>query len=396
MTLRESIGMFVDGQSPELWQMADDIFDRPELQFKETYASGLLADALEKRGFAVERGLGSLPTAFRAVYKVGEGGPKIGLLCEYDALPMGHGCGHHMQGPAILGAADAVKNVLTGASYTLVVYGTPAEEGGAGKVIMLRDGYFNDIDVALMMHGGPATQVDVKSMAMQKLLVTFRGKAAHAALKPDAGRSALDALLLAFQGTEFMREHVREDTRMHYTVVDAGGPENSVPAKASGSFTLRSYNTDYLREVVRRFRKVAEGAAMMTETEVDIDDNELFSRDGKVPAHRLNERLMDAARYYDAPNLKGAREKTGSTDFGNVTYRLPGACLRVAFVDEGVSSHSQGFLDEGKTARAHTAVTVAAKALAACAADLILEPALLAEIKAEFAKHKEDMKTGRA
>lgn len=393
MSVKECIDRYVDQIKDSLCQTADAIFGRPELAFHEEYASKMLEDALEKEGFQVERGLGSLPTAFRAVWKNGEGGPRIGLLCEYDALPMGHGCGHHMQGPSILGAAFAVKHCLKDADYTLVVYGTPAEEGGAGKLIMLNDGYLEDIDVALMMHGGPATQVDVKSMAMQTLVVTFHGKSAHAALKPDAGRSALDALLLAFQGTEFLREHVKEDTRMHYTVVDAGGPENSVPAKAVGRFTLRSYNTDYLKEVIARFRKVVAGAAMMTETEFEIDDNPLRSRDSKVPAHRLNELLMEAARYYGAPNIKGAREKTGSTDFGNVTYRLPGSCLRVSFVDDGVSSHSQEFLDEGKTERAHRAVEIGAKVLAAAACRLIQEPETLKEIKEEFSRHREAMKS---
>lgn len=396
MTLRERIGQHIDNAAAQLCRMADDIFDRPELAYHEEFASTLLEDALEERGFTVERGLGSLPTAFRATCKQGEGGPNIGLLCEYDALPMGHGCGHHMQGPSVIGAAAAVKDCLTDKPYTLTVYGTPAEEGGAGKLVMLKDGFINDIDVALMMHGGPATQVDVKSMAMQTLIVTFYGKSAHAALKPDAGRSALDALLLAFQGTEFLREHVKEDTRMHYTVADAGGPENSVPAKAVGRFTLRSYSTDYLQQVVARFRKIVEGAAMMTETTYEIDDNPLLSRDSKVPAHRLNEVMMDAAAFYKAPNIKGAREKTGSTDFGNVTYRLPGACLRVAFVDEGVSSHSQAFLDDGKTERGHNAVLTGAKVLAAAAAQLIEEPETLEEIKNEFRMHRDSMKAGKA
>lgn len=396
MDIRTAIEQHIEKEQIRLWEMADAIFDNPELAFKETFASHLLEEALCERGFHVERGLGSLPTAFRAIYRQGEGGPNIGLLCEYDALPMGHGCGHHMQGPAIVGAADAVKNTLQGRSYTLTVYGTPAEEGGAGKLIMLRDGYLNELDVALMMHGGPATQVDIKSMAMQTLVVTFHGKSAHAALKPDAGRSALDALLLAFHAVEFLREHVKEDTRMHYTIIDAGGPENSVPSKAVGRFTLRSYNTDYLTELVTRFKKIVEGAALMTETSYEIDDDPLMSRDGKIPAHHLNAILMEHAAYYNAPNIKGAREKTGSTDFGNVTYRIPGACLRVAFVDEGVSSHSQAFLDDGKSERGHRAISVAAKVLAATAAQLIEEPASLLKIQQEFQETREKMKAGKA
>lgn len=392
MRLHQQIADLIDRRGDFYTAMADAIFDAPELSFEEKKASAMLSDALKALGFEVELGLGRLPTAFRAVWSQGAGGPRIGLLCEYDALPMGHGCGHHMQGPAIVAAAEAVKEAMQGEAYSLVVYGTPAEEGGAGKLIMLEDGCFQDIDMALMMHGGPATQVDVKSMAMQKILVTFHGKSAHAALKPDAGRSALDALLLAFQGTEFLREHVKEDTRMHYTVVNAGGPENVTPSTAAGSFTLRSYNTDYLQEVVRRFSKVVEGAAIMTETTYDMDIDPLGARDSKVPAHHLNALLMEAAQLYQAPNIRGAREKTGSTDFGNVTYRLPGACLRVAFVDDGVSSHSQGFLDEGKTERAHAAVRAAAKILALTVCQIIQKPEHLRTIREEFSMHRENMK----
>ena len=396
MNPKERISHYIDGQQQALWDMADAIFDKPELGNQEVFASGLLTDALKQRGFQVTLGLGTLPTAFKATYQQGTGGPNIGLLCEYDALPMGHACGHHLQGPAIIAAADAVKHALPEGSYTLTVYGTPAEEGGAGKLVMLKDGFLQDIDVALMLHGGPATQIDVKSMAMQGVKVTFHGKSSHAALKPEAGRSALDALLLSFQAVEFLREHVKEDTRMHYTVLDAGGPENIVPQKAVGKFVLRSYNTDYLKEVVARFKNIVKGAALMTDTTYDLDDNPMMGRDGKVPVHLLNALIMDNAGFYGAPNIKPAREKTGSTDFGNVTYLKPGTCLRIAFVDEGTSSHSQEFLDAGKTRRGHDAITMGAKVLAATAVDLILSPDKLSAIQREFADTKEKMKQGRA
>ena len=197
------------------------------------HAQKVLTVWLEKEGFVVERGVAGVETAFKAVYRHGEGGPNIGLLCEYDALPgIGHACGHHMQGPSILAAAKALKDAEIREPYTITVYGTPAEESVSGKIRMIQNGCtFEELDVALMMHGGPATQVDVKSLANSKYKVVFHGVSAHAAIKPEKGRSALDALILAFQGIEFLREHVNSDVKIHYTVVNCGGtPANVVPA----------------------------------------------------------------------------------------------------------------------------------------------------------------------
>lgn len=380
----------IDKISPKLINMADTIFDNPELCFKEFKAAKLLTDYLKENGFNVEMGLGSLETAFRATYEVGQGGPVIGLLCEYDALAeLGHGCAHHMQGPSIVGAAAAIKEMVADKPYKLVVYGTPAEEGGGGKIIMIREGYLTDIDVALMMHGGPATQTDVKSLASSTINVTFHGKSSHAALKPEMGRSAFDALLLAFHGVELLREHVLEDTRMHYTVLDAGGPANVVPAKAVGNFSLRSYNSTYLKDIVRRFEKIVEGASIMTETTYEI--NVVKTLESKVPVYKLNELLMENAELVDAPARKPAREKTGSTDFGNVTYLVPGSCIRVAFVDSHVSSHSTEFADAGKTEKGHNAVITAAKIIAGTAFDMIDNTENVKEIQREFNERKAKM-----
>lgn len=388
--MKETIFNCINEMTSELLAMSDYIFDNPEMAFKEFKAGDILTQFLKEKGFSVKCGLGSLETAFRAVYENGTGGPVIGLLCEYDALEgLGHGCAHHMQGPSIVGAAVAIKNMLKDKSYKLVVYGTPAEEGGGGKITMLKEGYLTDIDVALMMHGGPATQTDVKSMALQDISVTFYGKSAHAALKPELGRSALDALLLTFQGLEFLREHVKEDTRMHYTVVDAGGPKNVVQAKTVGSFSLRSYNSVYLQDVVRRFEKIVEGASLMTETTYEIVKERTL--ESKIPAYKLNEILISNAELIDAPNRKPAREKTGSTDFGNVTYLLPGACIRIAFVGENVTSHSVEFMNEGKSESGHAAVITAAKILAGTVFDLIKNPDKVKEIQYEFRSIKKEM-----
>lgn len=388
--MKQNLFNNIENNKNKLFEMANYIFDNPELGYKEYKASKLLTDFLENEGFVVEKGLGSLDTAFRAIYEVGSDGPVIGLFCEYDALDgLGHACAHHMQGPSIVGAAKSIKDNIKDYSYKLVVYGTPAEESYSGKLRMISEGYLTDVDVALMMHGGPATQTDVKSLAATNIKVIFTGKSSHAALKPESGRSALDALLLAFQGIEFLREHVLEDTRMHYTVLDAGGPANIVPKNAVGSFSLRSYNSDYLKEVVKRFEKVILGASIMTETEYKLECEKTL--ESKVPSYKLNQLLMNNAQIIDAPNIQSSREKTGSTDFGNVTYLIPGACIRVAFVEPNTSSHSKEFLDAGKSKEGHNAILNAAKILSGTIYDMISDNRLVKDIQDEFLNIKRKM-----
>lgn len=383
--VRASIYKEIDSLAPALTAMADDIFDHPEIGMEEFHAAGLLEDWLEQEGFQVERGVAGVETAFRAIWKKGEGGPNIGLLCEYDALPgIGHACGHHMQGPSILAAAKALKDAPLDRPYTITVYGTPAEESVSGKIRMMQNGCtFEELSVAFMMHGGPATQVDVKSLANAKLKIIFHGVSSHAAIRPEKGRSALDAMILAFQGIEFLREHVNSDVKLHYTIVNCGGtPANVVPAYCEASMYVRSYNAAYLGSVVERVRKIFSGAAMMTETEVEVIEEKRV--DNKIPVLSLNELVMEEMEQAGAPRIRPAREKTGSTDFGNVMRRVPGTCARIAFVDEGAAAHSQEYIAAGKTKEAHDAVLYGAKILAASAARLIEEPELLKTIQAEF------------
>lgn len=387
--MKENLYQLIEEQREKLWAMADQIHDDPEYDGEEYHAAALLEDYLEQNGFAVERGLGQWPTAFRATWSQGEGGPRIGLLCEYDALRgLGHGCGHHMQGPCICGTAVALKNAGFTQPFSLVVYGTPAEETRSAKVTMWEDGCFRDIDVALMMHGGPDTCVDEKSLALTNYVVEFKGQGAHAALAPEKGRSALDALLLAFQGVEFLREHVREDTRMHYTITESPGPTNVVPARAVGEFSLRSYSREVLDGVCRRFEQIIQGAALMADVDYEITREK--SLDNKVPCLALNDIIMDNARACGAPGIAPPRKKTGSTDFGNVTNHMPGCCIRVQFVPTGTSSHTQTFVDAGKTQVAHDAILYGAKTLAGTACDLICKPELVQTLWADFEQAKKN------
>lgn len=386
--MKETLFLAVDAQRDKLVRMADAIFDNPEYDGEEVFASRTLTDYLLANGFAVETGTAGFKTAFRAEYQYGDGGPTIGILCEYDALRgLGHGCGHHMQGPACLGAAVALKNTVTDKPYKLVVYGTPAEETFGAKCGMLEQGCFKELDVALMMHGGPDTCTDIKCMALATFSVSFHGKGAHAALAPEKGKSAFDALLAAFNGIEFLREHVPEDVKMHYTVTQLPGPANVVPAGATGQFALRSFSKKTLDAVILRFKEIIQGASLIAGVTYDMDEEKFLYN--KVPVLGLNKLLMDNATLANAPRLAPPRERTGSTDFGNVMYEVPGSCIRVSFVPAGTASHSQEYVDAGKSDAAHNAVLYGAKAMAGASLDLIVDAALMTQIKAEFADNKQ-------
>ena len=396
--LKKLLGEVIEMHRAELCKMADLIYDFAEKSAEEYKSMELLTDYLQNEGFTVERGI-ALDTAFRATWdncrpSVDDEGentaPVLGILVEYDALEdIGHACGHHMQGPAGIGAAIAIKDVMKDYPFKLVIYGTPAEETLGGKIIMLDAGYMKELDLALMSHGSPNTSVDEKCMALENFVVTFHGVKSHAAISPDEGRSALDAALLSFHAIEMLREHVKDDTRMHYTIRNAGGPPNVVPDLTVAEYTLRSYSTSYLNTVVERFYNILKGAALMTDTTYDIQRDLPFK--SKIVCYSVNDLLMKNAAYEKAPSIAAPRKKTGSTDFGNVLYEIPGSCIRIAFTKPDAQPHSQEYLEAGKTDKAHDAICYAAKIMADTFCDVITTPGLLTQIKEEFyaAKQKE-------
>lgn len=389
--LKKLLGEVIEMHRAELCKMADLIYDFAEKSAEEYKSMELLTDYLQNEGFTVERGI-ALDTAFRATWDncraaVDDEGkntaPVLGILVEYDALEdIGHACGHHMQGPAGIGAAIAIKEVMKDYPFKLVIYGTPAEETLGGKIVMLDAGYMKELDLALMSHGSPNTSVDEKCMALENFVVTFHGVKSHAAISPDKGRSALDAALLSFHAIEMLREHVKDDTRMHYTIRNAGGPPNVVPDMTVAEYTLRSYSTSYLNTVVERFYNILKGAALMTDTTYDIQRDLPFK--SKIVCHSVNDLLMKNAAYEKAPSIAAPRKKTGSTDFGNVLYEVPGSCIRIAFTEEDAQPHSESYLKAGKSEAAHNAICYAAKIMADSICDVLVNPELLKQIKEEF------------
>ena len=384
---KNEVFALVDRQQEELFDMACQIYDHPECRGKEFFAAELLTKALGKAGFAVEMGVGGQETAFRATWSQGEGGPNIGLLGEYDALEaLGHGCGHHMQTPAAIGAAVAVRDALAGTDlpFTITVYGTPAEETYGGKILMAEQGCFRELDIALGTHAcREKAFVGGSSLALNSYRVIFKGRSAHASGVPWEGRSAGDAMFLSFNGIEYMREHVKDGTRMHYSVREDMGPSNVVPDRAVGGYSIRSRDNAYLKELDSRFRKIIQGACLMTETEAELIQQPSFA------ARKRNYVLSDVARN----NLKllGVpiqeeiiRDSGGSTDFGNVSSIVPGILVYLPYVS--TASHSAEWVAAGKTEDALSCTMNSAKALAGMLYDLITDPSLIEKAKAEFDK----------
>lgn len=375
----------IEKQHQHLNELAFQIFDNPELGDETVFASKLLAEELKAQGFEVEYGIGGLKTSYRATFKNGEGGPNIGLLGEYDALKnQGHACGHHMQSPAAIGAAVALKNVLgqTDMPFTITVYGTPAEESFGGKIVMADNGCFKELDVALATHAAAnGGCVACCGMALWSYRVDFYGIKAHASGSPHKGRSASDAMLLAFNGIEFMREHVMDGTRMHYAIAENTSPANVVCDHAVASFTLRFPDDSYLPELDQRFRDIIKGACLMTGTTYEIKQHPAFA------AGKSNLNLVELAKenyiYNGFPLYETFfRRSGGSSDVYNVATVVPTVNCYVRY--NSGTSHSQQWVDAGKTEEAEACILNSAKVLASIAYDLITQPDRLAAIKKEF------------
>src|SRR6266566_9607318 len=263
----------VDRLADELEKLSLQIHANPELCFKEEKAHGWLTEFLEKHGAQVERGVGGLPTAFRATISGSGRGPTIAIMAEYDALPnIGHACGHNVIATAGTGAGAAIAAALGTVPFAgrIQVIGTPAEEGGAGKVRLMEAGVFKDVDAAMMIHGRCGTQVWRPSLGIVKVKCDFFGKASHASSWPWRGVNALNAVIQLFVGLDQMRQHLRPEARVHGIIVKGGDQPNIIPEYTRADFYLRALTKDDCMELLRRFKGCAEGAAAATGCRAEV------------------------------------------------------------------------------------------------------------------------------
>lgn len=382
--LSQPLTLAIEEQMGELEAFALDMHAHPETAFEEHRSSAALAGALAAAGFEVQHGVAGLETAFVASHRFGPGGPRVALIAEYDALPgLGHACGHNLISGAALGAARALRRSLQADRGELLVIGTPAEEGGGGKIIMLRAGVFEGVDAAMMFHPGSRTMTNRGALAATRLTMGFHGRAAHAASAPHLGINALDACIQTFNAINAMRQHLRDETRIHGIISRGGEAANITPAYAEAKFTIRHRSHLYVQELRDKVMAAARGAAASVGATVTFEEGLAYAerKVNRVLADRFRAHLEAQGETVVEPLAVGG---VGSSDFGNLSQALPAIHPYVAMVPETISAHSPEFAVAAASPAGMRAMRLAATALAHTTAELFLDPDLLAAAAAEF------------
>ena len=433
---KKTVIQSLEAKKQQYVDVATNIWKLAELGYKEGKSANLLQSMLKEEGFTIETGVAGIPTAFTATF--GSGTPVIGVLGEYDALPgfsqdavpfkkdlpgntNGHACGHHLFGSASAAAAIAVKNWLktTGRKGTIRFYGTPAEEGGAGKVYMVRAGLFQDVDAVIHWHPGDDNNANpISSLSNKSAKFRFRGIASHAAASPERGRSALDAVEALNYMVNMMREHIPEKSRVHYVITKGGEAPNVVPAFAEVYYYIRHPEMDVVKDLFNRVTKAAEGAALGTGTTMDYEvihgvynllPNQILSTNlyenlktvGGVTYDKTEEdfalkifpslnrkdvNISDAALV--KPYADQSDEAFGSTDVGDISWLVPTAGISSATWVPGTAAHSWQAVAAGGMSIGHKGMMVAAKTMALTIMDCLVSPEMLKNAKLELLKRR--------
>jgi len=381
--VKDLIGQAVDRLADELEALSRQIHDHPELAYQEVKAAGWLADFLARQGFKMERGVAGVDTAFRGTIENGQG-PTIAILCEYDALPeIGHACGHNVIATAGAGAGAALAAVRDKLPAGRVqVIGTPAEEGGGGKVKLIHGGVFKDVDAAMMIHGFDRWILHQDLLGIVRVGFEFRGKAAHASADPWEGVNALDAVIQTFNNVSMLRQQIRPDARIHGIVTHGGAAPNIIPEMAACTFYVRAAKLEYMWELHKRVLACAEGAAKATGCTVTMIDKEapyepLKRNDTLLGLFRAN---MTSVGAQESP----APDRLGSSDIGNVSQVIPAIQPMVQIAPTGTPIHSRAFEAAAVSPLARQGMCQAAKTMAMTTLDLLADPGLLKRARAEF------------
>jgi len=374
----------VNRMENQLRTVSREIFERPEVKNEEIFASQLLAAQLEKAGFDVELGIAGLDTAIRAVHPDVSEGPTVAILGEYDALPgIGHACGHNLIAAGGLGAALAVGSIKSELPGKLIFFGTPAEEGGGGKVVMIDAGLFEGVDVAMMFHPACNTMVGRGSLAITEVKIEFHGKPSHASGSPEKGINALDAVIQTFNGINALRQHIKDGARIHGIISHGGLKPNIVPEYAAAEFYVRSQQNDYRDELLQKLRNCAEGAALATGARLEFTEVGHTYKAMK-PNKVVGELFLKHVVANGIPHNPPKDNSMGSTDMGDVTQVVPGIHAYVQIAEDDVAAHSREFAVASGSERGQVAMLAAAKALAMTAVDLLEDADLVAQAWEEF------------
>jgi amidohydrolase len=384
--LKQQVADYVDSIADMLIQTSLTLHANPEIAFEEYESMALLADLAEEYGFQVQRGVAGLETAFLAQVEGKEPGPVIALLAEYDALPgLGHACGHNIIGTAATGAALAVQSVRDHIPGVIKLIGTPAEENGGGKAIMVERGIFENVDAAMMIHPGTRAMVARGSIASNTVTLEFFGKASHAAAAPDAGINALEACIQTFNSINALRPHLPPDVRIHGIITHGGTAVNVVPEYAAARFSVRAAQSDFSFQVVDRVVGCAQAAASAMGATVSVTHERHYANriPNRVMADLFAENISSLGELVEEPE---PNQRRGSSDMGNVSQILPAIHPYVTIAEPGVGGHTPEFAAAAASDWGNQALIRGAKALAMTAVDLFTQPTLLAEAKAEFAR----------
>ena len=375
----------VDRLAPELLDVSHRIHAHPELCFEEHHAHDLLTGVLAGHGLAVERAAYGLDTAFEARAGAGDG-PLVAVVCEYDALPgIGHACGHNIIAAAGLGAGLALAAVAGGAGGRVAVMGTPAEEGGGGKEYMLREGAFSDADAAMMVHPANHELSVFHAVAVQRLHASYEGAAAHAAAAPEKGRNALDAAVLGYNAVAALRQHIRDDERIHGIFTDGGAKANIVPVTAAAEWYVRSTDLATLEPLKERVAACLQAGADAAGCRVDLEWGDPAYADMNDNPALLDRYLanLGAVGRTVAPDPQA--RVVGSTDMGNVSYAVPSIHPMIKVAPDDVAIHTPAFAEHARGPSGDAAVVDGAKVMAMTAVDCWLDSSVMPSARAAFA-----------
>ena len=375
----------IDRLAPELLDVSHRIHARPELCFEEHHAHDLLTEVLSDHGLAVQRRAYGLDTAFEARAGAGDG-PVVAVVCEYDALPgIGHACGHNIIAASGLGAGLALAALAGEAGGRVAVMGTPAEEGGGGKEIMLRAGAFSDADAAMMVHPANHELRVFHAVAVQRLNARYTGAAAHAAAAPEKGRNALDAAVLGYNAVAALRQHIRYDERIHGIFTDGGAKANIVPATAAAEWYVRSTNLLTIEPLKERVAACLRAGADAAGCEVDIEWADRAYADMNDNPALLDCYLANLGAVGRATVADPETRVVGSTDMGNVSYTVPSIHPMIKVAPDDVAIHTPVFAEYARGPEGDSAVIDGAKVLAMTALDCWLDRSVMTGARAAFA-----------
>lgn len=388
-SLKTHVAQKVEQLKTELFEISNWLYDHPELGSEEYKSVEYLTSYLRRKGFKIARRTARIPTAF--VASKGRGSPKIAFLAEYDALPgIGHGCGHNMIATTALGAAVAVSEILKEINGTIMVIGTPDEEGrgkyAGSKAILAKAGIFRGIDSVLMMHGAARYSVGGQALAVKDVVIDFKGKTSHAAASPEKGVNALDAAVLTYVSVNTLRQHVRRDANVviHGIIAEGGKASNVIPDRAVVKYGVRSTDIKYVYELVEKIKNCAKGAALATGAKVTFGSN-MPMYEGIKHNVVLEDLVAKALRKLGVrvqdPAETRRQMPRASTDFGNVTQVVPAVSLSTKICESSIPGHSIEFRDATKTSQGRKGLLIATKVMAMSAVELMTDRSILQRVR---------------